>query len=368
VRHLNIGKTATNFAVATGLAFVSIGVPFEGASTASAFAAEGCFAAPAPVISLGFGSRYAADSKSRSDIDEESNASVDEALKPVDKFIQDLSRDANVAAIDPAKRQGKAGCVFAAILVWAKADALSDLQTMNASLAIPSRVGGIAVAYGQVRGLSPQSSTDRKIIEDWLKQRAAQTKNFFDTEAPKNASRNNLRAWASFAVGEIGILTRVPSLAAWSLDSNKTMILQSDSDGSLPLEMAREKYALHYQLHAISPLMTSMARLCEAGYGTAGADFNRLRKIARFSVDSVQNPDIVAQIADAPQKFETDLKKNAGMLTWLEPYKALTGDEPMKLDMPDIRPMLNSKLGGDLTRLYGNRSIKCKIKSRIFAN
>jgi poly(beta-D-mannuronate) lyase len=331
-------------------------------------AAETCWPVPEPVISLGIGSRYTAESDTRSDIDEASNDAVNKALRPIDKFIQDLSRDANTAMSDTSKRPAKAACVFAAILVWAEADALSDMQTMNASLAVPSRIGGIAIAFGQTRQFASQSPEQRKTIDDWLKRRAVQTKDYFDTGAPRNASRNNLRAWASFAVGEIGILTRDPALLAWSLESNKTMIAKSDRDGSFPLEMGRDKYALHYQLHAVAPLVTSMARLCEAGYGAGGADFNQLRKIARFSVDGVQNPDIVAQIAGAPQEFDTNLQRIAGMLAWLEPYKALTGDDLMKLDLPEIRPLLNSKLGGDLTRNFRKRQIRCNVRPNLINN
>jgi poly(beta-D-mannuronate) lyase len=343
--------------------------PYEGhVPFGRAHAAEICQPVPAPVVSLGFGSRYIADSATRSDIDDESNAAVNAALKPIDNFIQDLSRDAGIALTDPAKRREKAACVFAAVLVWAKADALSDMRSMNASLAVPSRIGGIAMAYGQVRAFVPQRNAERKIIEDWLKRRAIETRNYFDTDAPPNASRNNLRAWASLAVGEIGILTRDPALSAWALASNKTMISHANSDGSLPLEMGRGKYALHYQIHAVGPLVTSMARLCEAGYGVAGADIDRLRKIARFSVYGVHNPGIVAQIAGAPQTFDTDLKKIAGTLAWLEPYKALTDEDPMKPSLQHIRPLLNSKLGGDLTRLYGKRKITCWIKPNLMPN
>ena len=55
---------------------------------ASAIRAEdkpfACPAVPAPVVALNFGSRYTDDSKTRSDIDEVSNAEVDAALQPVE--------------------------------------------------------------------------------------------------------------------------------------------------------------------------------------------------------------------------------------------------------------------------------------------
>jgi poly(beta-D-mannuronate) lyase len=323
--------------------------------------ANSCFTTSKPVIGLNFGSRYTSVSKTRSDIDEASNRAVDEALKPIDKFIQDISREANAALSDANGNADKASCVFDAILTWSKADALSDMGSMTAKIAVPSRIGGIAVAYGQVRGLVPDRAKERLVIESWLKRRALETKTFFDTKAPKRASRNNLRAWASFAVGEVGILTDDASLVAWAKDSNKVMIAQSSPDGSLPLEMERGKYALHYQIHALGPLVTSMARLCDAGHGSSGADLAKLRKIAEFTIASIYNSQPVANLAKAKQVYASDPKKLAGSLAWLEPYSALTADTLLFAKSGAARPMLNSKLGGDLTRLYGGRRTKCPV-------
>jgi poly(beta-D-mannuronate) lyase len=322
-------------------------------------AAKPCFRVTEPVIKLGFGSRYTLDSKTRSDIDEESNQAVNDALKPIDDFIQDLSREAIASASGDTQGVAKAQCVVEAVFAWASADALSDMESMNAKLAVPSRIGGIAVAYGQVRGLAQKSGNKFAVIERWLSRRVNETRIFFDTKAPKKASRNNLRAWASFAVGEVGILTEDAALVTWAQNSNKAMIAQSSDDGSLPLEMARGKYALHYQIHAVAPLVTSMARLCDTGHGTAGADLARLGKIARFTVAATTNPQMVENLAKIKQVLSKDPKKLSGTLAWLEPYEALTADEGLIAKTTVVRPLLNSKLGGDLTRLYGDRSIKC---------
>jgi poly(beta-D-mannuronate) lyase len=328
---------------------------------ANVAAAKTCFVTSTPVISLNFGSRYTAGSKTRSDIDEASNQAVDEALKPIDKFIQDISREANASLSPGDGSADKASCVFEAILSWAEADALSDMESVTAKLAVPSRIGGIAVTYGQVRNLVPQSATDRLVIENWLKRRAKETKVFFDTKAPQKASRNNLRAWASFAVGEVGILVGDGAFVAWAKDSNKVMIAQSSADGSLPLEMGRGRYALHYQIHALGPLVTSMARLCNAGRGASGADFTKLRQIAKFTIEAIANPQTVVNLAKAKQVYASDPKKLSGTLAWLEPYKALTADVGLIAKATVVRPMLNSKLGGDLTRIYGGRTIKCGV-------
>ena len=106
-----------------------------------------CMSVPEPVVSLSYGSRYTDESADRSDISEASNAEVNEALSPIDDFIQDLAAKANDATRGDSEA---ADCVVEAIEYWARADALSDLKTMNARISSPARIAGIAMAYLQV--------------------------------------------------------------------------------------------------------------------------------------------------------------------------------------------------------------------------
>ena len=332
------------------------------ASIANA-AEETCFSIPAPVISLGFGSRYEADSKTRSDLDDDSDAAVTKALKPIDLFIQNLAKQVTKAGkeTDATSRADYQRCVINAVYQWASANALSDMQTDNAKLSVPSRVGGIAIAYAESRNQVSGVADRQRVIEKWLLERARATVHFFDNDATKGAARNNLRAWASLAVGEVGILNEDKPLTDWAILSNRTMITDASPDGSLPLEMNRQQYALHYQLHAMSPLVTSIARLCSAGYGKGGADLTKLATMARFSINAVKDPTIVQKITGVKQTVEPGLKDNTSSLGWLEPYVALSNDKKMETEFADLRPLPNSKLGGNATALYGNKRTSCVI-------
>jgi poly(beta-D-mannuronate) lyase len=337
-----------------------------GSATAAQAAKETCFTAPKPVMSLGFGSRYQAASKSRSDIDEDSDAAVTKALKPIDKFIQDLSRQITRASDekDPGMRRLYQRCVVDNVYTWAKADALDDMRTPNAKLSIPARIGGIAIAYSEARNQVPGLGDKQRLIEAWLLKRARETAYFFDNEATKGASRNNLRAWASLAVGEVGILTEDRALVDWAIMSNRTMIEGAAPDGSLPLEMNRMRYALHYQLHAMTPLVASVARLCDAGYGKGGADIEKLGTMARFSINAVKNPGIVQKINGKSQTVKPGLKANLSAISWLEPYIALSSDFDVEKQFASLRPLNNSKLGGDQTALYQGRRVSCTISAQ----
>jgi poly(beta-D-mannuronate) lyase len=344
---------------------VVFGTVFGGAATAQA-AKETCFTAPKPVMSLGFGSRYQAASKSRSDIDEDSDAAVTKALKPIDKFIQDLSKQITRASgeKDLATRRLYQRCVVDNVYTWAKADALNDMRTPNAKLSVPSRVGGIAIAYSEARNQVPGLGDKQRVIEAWLLKRARETVYFFDNEATKGASRNNLRAWASLGVGEVGILTEDHALVDWAIMSNRTMIEGASPDGSLPLEMNRMRYALHYQLHAMTPLVASVARLCDAGYGKGGVDMGKLGTMVRFSVNALKDPKIVQAINGKSQTVKPGLKANLTSISWLEPYVALSNDLDIEKEFASLRPLNNSKLGGNQTTLYEGRRVSCTISAQ----
>lgn len=336
------------------------------AAPKAALAEETCFKTPTPVMSLGFGSRYEADSDTRSDIDEESDAAVTKALKPIDQFIQNLAKIVSKAESekDVATRRAYQRCVVDSVYAWAKADALNDMRTFNAKLSIPSRIGGLAILFAESRDQVPGLHDRERIVEKWLQKRAQEIVYFFENEATKGASRNNLRAWASLAVGEVGALNRDRGLIEWSILSNHTMIANASPDGSLPLEMNRQRYALHYQLHAMAPLVTSVARTCDAGYGKGGADLEKLQTMARFSIAAVKNPKIVQKINGKSQTVKPGLKNNLSAIAWLEPYVSLTNDLEMKSEFASLRPMSNTKMGGNLTKLYGDRRISCSISAQ----
>ena len=118
-------------------------------------------------MSLGFGSRYEADSKTRSDIDEDSDAAVTKALKPIDQFIQNLAKVVSKAETekDIATRRQYQRCVVDSIYAWAKADALNDMRTFNAKLSIPARIGGLAQDAPAQRhgGVGAQHGRGRKL-------------------------------------------------------------------------------------------------------------------------------------------------------------------------------------------------------------
>jgi len=326
---------------------------------AGAAQAADCPAVADPVVTVSHGSRYTDDSKTRSDFDAEGEAEIEAALGPIDDFIVDLANLSNRALgkageEKPDEATEAADCLLDAIALWAAGDALTEIDTLNAKLSIPSRVGGIAIAYANALQLASDDPARKDVIEAWLAARAAEIVAFFDgDEVPPNASRNNLRAWAGLAVTRIGLTLDDSNLVIWGTETAREMICASNPDGSLPLEMGRGPLALHYQIHAVGPLVMTAALLAPTGVSLADECDAGLSRIIDFTLAAVDDPALAASHAGEEQSF----KPGAATLkpfeiAWLAPWLSLEPSDSVAKFADQFDNFSNSKLGGDLTLIW----------------
>lgn len=329
------------------------------AAASTAFAQEfettpfACKAPPQPVVTLDHGSRYIDADKSRSEFDQASNTDVNTQLEPVDSFINDLVGMSNRALSTPADRQVATECVLSALTVWARADALSDLATMNANLSAPARIGGFAFAYAQVRPYLPESG-ETVLVERWLGDRARQTMTYFDEDAPTMASQNNLRAWAGLAVARVGITLDDAAMMEWAADTVRLVACQAHPDGSLPFEMTRKERALHYQLHAVTPLVVTAALLEDRGHDLFRACDMAIHRAVDFVVKAFNDPTLVEKISGSEQTyFNGEDELRSFELAWAEAYLSLFYAPQVHSFVQEYGTLGNSKLGGQQSLLWG---------------
>lgn len=313
-----------------------------------------CVQAPEPVVSLSYGSRYTDESEDRSDLDEEANEEVEEALGPVDDFIVDLAKAANTAQAGEEDAAEAANCLVDAVQVWAEADALSELETMNAQISVPSRLGGIALAYLQAKPHATDLDPARQeVIETWLQDRVLASMAYFDDEAPPRASQNNLRAWAGLAAAAVGRSTGNVEILDWAADTVELVACQADEDGALPLEMERGPRALHYHIHAVGPLVVSAALLGEEGRDLFSACDGALHRIVAFVPNAFEDPALVNDKAGEEQTFfKGDQELRGFELAWAEAYLSRFEDARLAAFVESYRPLANSKFGGDQDLLW----------------
>jgi poly(beta-D-mannuronate) lyase len=310
-------------------------------------AKETCFAAVAPVLKLAYPSRYTKGSTSRSEFDAKADAAVDAALKPVDDFIVDLAKTANLSLdSDAATATLAADCVVDRIHDWAAADALSALDSLGAQLSVPSRVAAMAISYAQVQPRATQGQR-QAVIEGWLEKRVRESMVFFDTEAPPRASKNNLRAWAGLGAAQVGLLLDDAEMLDWATTSTELVACTANPDGSLPNEMWRGNLALHYQIHAVGPLVYTAALLEDSHPDLIGACDSAIIRAAQFAVAGAKDPRIVVPHAGEAQKFDPDpAKLKSFEFAWIAAFLSLTDDDQIEAFAQNFEVLSNSKLGG----------------------
>lgn len=263
-----------------------------------------------------------------------------------------MARAANEAA---EERDGQAAnCVIDALAIWAEADALSDLRTMNAHLTAPSRLGGFALAYLQAAPVATElPDALEETIETWLAERARSMIGWFEEEAPPMASGNNLRAWAGLAAAASGLAAGDEALQERAAETFRTVACAADEDGALPLEMERGPRALHYHIHAVSPLVVTAAMLEPEGYDLFEACEGALHRAVEFIPRAFDSPRLVEEKAGEPQLFFTgDDELNAYELAWAAPYLAHFSAPMLEEFVAPFRPLAHSKLGGSQSVLW----------------
>ncbi|MBB4121420.1 alginate lyase family protein [Martelella radicis] len=316
---------------------------------------EACPAFPPPTVTLDYGSRYEESSSDRSELDAAGNAEVDQALKDADEFIRLLDGLANDVLVNPVLARTRADCVISGIADWANAGAFSALETENARMTYASRVGGIASAYRQVRDKTENLSEEKTAIEAWLRKNADFLTDYWSNDAPPKAKMGNLRLWAAYAVTEVALIVREPEYINWALDSHRTILATEDENGSLPYEMRRGAYALHYQLHALAPLVASAALICHNDYAYSKEEQAAIENAVTFALDGIADPNEVALIAGKPQTVKQGLNDQEPFsIAFLEAYLSLVTDATLDRKLAPLRPLSNSKLGGDLTLIFRN--------------
>lgn len=311
-----------------------------------------CAVFPDPVINLNHGSRYIDDDDSRSTFDDDLNDDVNAQLNPIDNFISTLANTANHAVSDDEDRLVAAQCVMSGLAEWADANALSDLATMNAQLAVPSRIAGLAFAYAQVREFLP-TSDDSDLVEDWLSKRTIAMMEYFDTDAPPMASKNNLRAWAALAAARVGLVVDDQEMIDWADASVRLVACQAASNGTLPLEMKRNHLALHYQLHGVGPLVVTAALLEPLDHQLFLACDMAIHRAVYFIVDAFDDPTTTEKLTGYPQTYFDGSEELRGFeLAWATSYLSLFYAPRLQSLTEEFGPLGNSKLGGRQTLLW----------------
>lgn len=323
------------------------------AAPGDAGTAPSCPDAPEPVVALEYASRYADDDESRAKIDPLREAEAEAAVAPVDEFIALLANEVEAMYIGKQRqKEYTADCILDQIAAWAAAEALSDLKTETVRLTVGARFAGFALILWQTLPYA-HDHPERSSILRWLESRMRKQMTFWETAAP-GARQGNLRAWAGLAAAAISIQNGDTVLRDWAETAIMDVMCSANPDGSLPQEMTRGRLALHYQLHAVAPLVTAAALLERQGVPASRDCNGALHRIVEFAVADLADGTKTEAITGVQQSIFVG---NEGLqpyqLAWIEPYLTLGENATIREMAISLRPLVYSKLGGNQTELWG---------------
>ena len=310
-----------------------------------------CPAPPEPVAGLSYGSRYDTKDTSRSRIDIDGKSEAEIALKPIDAFIASLADQSDqlflTEPVGSERKQAVADCILRQISHWAMDDALSRLGSDVAQMTMGSRFSAFAIITQRTKPFA-RDTRSLEIVEEWLHRRILAQMTFWET-GPDGARQGNLRAWSALSAAVTSDLTGDPVLSGWAAWSLRYILCSASEDGSLPQEMRRGRLALHYQLHAVAPLVAATRVLQRQGIDLTDTCGNAISRAARFAISDLNDGARTRGITGEVQSlFEGPRGLQKFQLAWLEDYLVLFPKAGQTIrELAQIhRPFSYSKLGG----------------------
>jgi poly(beta-D-mannuronate) lyase len=131
-------------------------------------------------------------------------------------------------------------------------------------------------------------------------------------------SQNNHLYWAGVELAAIGVAANDRKDFDWAMATYDNGVDQIQSDGSLPLEMARGVRALHYHLYALAPLVL-LAEFGEANHLNPYAYANgAIHRLVNFSVAGVRDPAPFVKATGVQQEVPKTM--TGDQIGWAPPY------------------------------------------------
>lgn len=224
-----------------------------------------CDPPPTPIVDLDMARPYtnAAGSEASADLQDRHRSEA----APLKTWLSAVAKAADTRSGAP--------CALSWLTAWSRAGALlGEMKSKQAEYERKWTMTGAALAYLK---LAPAASRDdRASIEPWLKKLADASYRF---AAAAGHKRNNHWYWLGLGLGGVALAAGDDSYWETAHAIFRDAIAEISAGGTLPMELAREKRALHYHDFALMPLVT-LAELAalrgEDWYGEQGGALHRL--------------------------------------------------------------------------------------------
>lgn len=260
-----------------------------------------CVRIPPPPATLQTKSKYSADDKSKSLIDDDAMAARDESVQPIRNSIRTLTNIAYAVSSSSSVSQARAECVLQNIDQWASAKALTEMRTVDAYLSRDRWVAEIALAVQSASGRVKLSNERKALYSKWFSGLAQDTIEAYSFRLGPTSKTNNHRYWAGLSVAVIGYLLDDRVFKEWGKKSFEIGACQVDQGGFLPAELARGEKALDYHVYALRPLAAIVKLVTVNGEAFQSKCFDQFRRLSSMTRDALRDPTEFERVAGMRQ-------------------------------------------------------------------
>lgn len=261
--------------------------------------------------------------------------------EPLKAWLSFVTRSADAAMSASGDAAAEAGrCAVGWLAEWARAGALlGDMTSKQAEYERKWDMTGAALAWLKVRRYA--SPDERRDIDTWLARLADASTRFAELPGHK---RNNHWYWLGLGLGAVGIATADPARWARAHAIYRDALADIAADGTLPLELARGKRALHYHAFAVMPLVTLAELAAMRGEDWWSERDGALHRLVARTLAGLADPAAFDTLAGVAQ--ERPVNPQAG---WIALYAARF-PERVPAGLPASKPS-HRWLGGDVRKL-----------------
>ena len=237
-----------------------------------------------------------------------------------------------------------------ALGAWATGGALLGTTNHQGAYEREWTLGSLALAYLKIRDAPGLTASARDGIERWLCAVAAAVQPPYE-RTDRKSSANNHAYWTGLAVAAAGVACGQRPLFDWGLARARIGLAQVDADGLLPLELERQRLALHYHVFALAPLVMVAELATANGVPLYDERDRALRRLADRVIAGLAEPASFEKLTGFPQEQLTRPPRGTD-LAWAEPYAARFPDARLAGWLDAARPVSDVRLGGDLTATF----------------
>ncbi len=303
-----------------------------------------------PPHNLVFGFRYKRSDPQRAEIDAAAFAAYREQTQGLRIFEKELTGMANAYLESGGKNDAAARCALEWLYEWGKANAYRGKTNAQGEYIRQWGLAVVSSAYVQIKDALPEKTLQHKIIRRWLKNVAEDVISGHEDGAAVSQQNNHLY-WAAWGVTITGIALEEPRLYEWGFAKARSAILeQIQPDGTLPLEMARGKKALHYHLFALTPLILIADMALGKGENLYDLKNGVLHTAVHQLFRNIEDPSLFERRADAGQDNVAGGANEH--FAGLEVYNMRFPDPLIEAFLAQRRPIFSRRAGGDVRLLF----------------